>query len=110
MESSGSTLQSAFLFIPDISGFTHFIGDRDFQHGQHIIAELLEVLIEANQLNLKVNEVEGDAIFFYRLGAAPEIRDLISQSEKMYDAFHTHLKKYGVSRLCNCPTCQSASR
>lgn len=110
MDSSGSLFNKALLFIPDISGFTHFIGDRDFQHGQHIIAELLEVLIENNPLGLRVSEVEGDAIFFYQIGNAPDIRDLIGQSEQMYLAFHTHLKKYGVSRLCNCPTCQSASR
>lgn len=110
MEARSSSTQNALLFIPDISGFTSFIGDRDFQHGQHIIAELLEVLIDANQLDLKVNEVEGDAIFFYRIGEAPGINDLIEQSEKMYVAFHNHLKKYGVSRLCNCATCKSANR
>lgn len=110
MASSASSSQSAFLFIPDITGFTRFISDRDFEHGQHIMAELLEVLIEANDLNLKVNEVEGDAVFFYRTGAVPDIKELIAQSEKMYMAFHSHLKKYGVSRICNCPTCRSASR
>ncbi|MEO6132520.1 MAG: DUF2652 domain-containing protein [Saprospiraceae bacterium] len=110
MVSDSSSSQSALLFIPDITGFTGFISDRDFQHGQHIMAELLEVLIEANQLNLKVNEVEGDAVFFYRTGEAPGIKELINQSEKMYVAFHSHLKKYGVSRICNCPTCRSASR
>jgi hypothetical protein len=110
MESAVPPTQQALLFIPDISGFTQFIGDRDFQHRQYIVAELLEVLIEANQLNLKVNEIEGDAIFFYRVGEAPEINDVVVQSEKMYSAFHTHLKKYGISRLCNCATCGSVSK
>jgi len=110
MGSTDTKSQNALLFIPDISGFTQFIGDRDFQHRQYIVAELLEVLIEANQLNLKVNEIEGDAIFFYRVGEAPEINDVVAQSEKMYSAFHTHLKKYGISRLCNCATCGSVSR
>jgi hypothetical protein len=109
-EPQASAAQKALLFIPDISGFTQFVGDRDLQHSHHIIAELLEVLIEANELNLKVSEVEGDAVFFYRTGDAPDVNDLIAQSEKMYIAFHHHLKKYGVSRLCNCPTCRSASQ
>lgn len=63
MASGNQSTKNAFLFIPDITGFTRFISDRDFEHGQHIMAELLEVLIEANDLNLTVNEVEGDAVF-----------------------------------------------
>ncbi|HYV95524.1 MAG TPA: DUF2652 domain-containing protein [Chitinophagales bacterium] len=109
-EPHASAIQKALLFFPDISGFTQFVGDRDLQHGHHIIAELLEILIEANELNLKVSEVEGDAIFFYRTGDAPDVNDLVAQCEKMYIAFHHHLKKYGVSRLCNCTTCRSVSR
>ena len=110
MEPSLTSPKKTLFFIPDISGFTQFISDRDFQHQQYIIAELLEVLIETNPLNLKVNEVEGDAILFYHTGDSPPLSDLVHQSEKMYLAFHNHLKKYGVSRLCNCPTCKSASR
>lgn len=110
MESPSSVSKPVFFFIPDISGFTSFISDRDFQHQQYIIAELLEVLLETNPLGLQVNEVEGDAIFFYKAGAAPSMDDLVNQANQMYLAFHHHLKKYGVSRLCNCPTCKSASR
>jgi len=110
MESSNSIHKEAFFFIPDISGFTQFIVDRDFQHQQYLIAELLEVLIENNPLQLHVNEIEGDAILFYKLGNPPPLKELVQQSNQMYLAFHSHLKKYGVSRLCNCPTCQSVSR
>lgn len=110
MEAPSSVSKPVFFFIPDISGFTGFISDRDFQHQQYIIAELLEVLIETNPLGLQVNEVEGDAIFFYKAGEAPSMDQLLNQANRMYLAFHHHLKKYGVSRLCNCPTCKSASR
>lgn len=109
MEVNISNGQNALFFIPDISGFTRFMSDRDLQHGKHIIAELLEILIDSNQLDLKVNEVEGDAIFFYRLGNQPSTQELVEQAEKMYIAFHHHLKKYGVSRLCNCASCRNVS-
>lgn len=102
--------QNALLFIPDISGFTQFINDRQIQHNHRIVAELLETLIESNRLNLKVNEIEGDAIFFYRLGQPPSVNEIVEQSKKMYIAFHRHLKKYGVSRICNCAACNTAGR
>ncbi|HEY6504505.1 MAG TPA: DUF2652 domain-containing protein [Chitinophagaceae bacterium] len=109
MENSFDT-QKALFFIPDISGFTQFINDRQIQHNDRIIAELLEILIESNRLNLKVNEIEGDAIFFYRLGQPPSAREIVEQSKDMYIAFHRHLKKYGVSRICNCAACNTAGR
>jgi hypothetical protein len=106
----GANTKSALLFIPDISGFTQFISDREIRHNHRIVAELLEILIESNHLNLKVNEIEGDAILFYRLGEPPAISELVEQSKRMYLAFHRHLKKYGISRICNCAACNRAAR
>ena len=105
-----SNEQNAFLFIPDISGFTQFINDRQIQHNHRIVAELLEILIESDRLHLNVNEIEGDAVFFYRLGVPPSVSEIVEQSKNMYLAFHRHLKKYGVSRICNCSACNSAGR
>ena len=59
-----SVPQSALLFVPDISGFTQFITNRELQHLHYVIAELPEILIESNEINLEVHEIEGDAILF----------------------------------------------
>src|SRR5688572_23262263 len=107
MEKSNDT-RNAFLFMPDISGFTQFINDKQIQHNHRIVAELLEIMIESNRLNLEVNEIEGDAILFYRLGQPPTVEEIVEQSKSMYAAFHRHLKKYGVSRICNCTACNTA--
>ncbi len=56
----------SLLFIPDISGFTKFVQTTEVEHSQHVISELLEVLISANTQELKLAEIEGDALFFYR--------------------------------------------
>ena len=58
--------QPALLFMPDISGFTQFVSETEVLHSQHIVQELLEIIIDSNHLNLQVSEIEGDAIFFYR--------------------------------------------
>lgn len=102
--------QPALIFIPDISGFTHFVSNTEIAHSKHIIEELLETLIEANTLGLQVSEIEGDAILFYRFGQAPSAAELLNQVQQMFVRFHTHLKKYETHRVCNCGSCSAANQ
>lgn len=102
------SISPALLFIPDISGFTQFVKATDIAHSQHIIEELLEALIEANDIGLEVSEVEGDAILFYRFGAAPTADELFRQVRKMFIEFHGHLRLYERQRICQCGACASA--
>lgn len=100
--------QPTLLFIPDISGFTQFVNDTEITHSQHIIEELLEILIDANEIDLDVSEIEGDAILFYREGKPPTAPQLLAQVQRMYVDFHAHLKKYETHRICRCGACCAA--
>lgn len=100
--------QPALLFIPDISGFTQFVNETELLHSQHIISELLEILIDSNHLNLQVSEIEGDAIFFFKVGEKPAMQNLLDQVEKMFTMFHAHLKLYEHQRICPCGACKDA--
>jgi hypothetical protein len=102
--------QPALLFMPDISGFTQFVSETEILHSQHIVQELLEILIDCNHLNLQISEVEGDAIFFYRLGDKPDLQSLLHQVEKMFTRFHEYLKLYEHQRICPCGACKGAVR
>ena len=97
------------FFIPDLGGFTKFIAETEIQHSQHIIKELLEILVDADTLGMKVSEFEGDAVLFYRNGAPPSIQQLVQQARKMYLDFHTRLKKFEYARICQCGACAGAS-
>ena len=101
--------QSALLFMPDISGFTQFVNETEISHSQHIVQELLEILIDSNHLNLEISEVEGDAIFFYKLGSKPGLQSLLQQVEEMFTRFHSHLKLYEHQRVCPCGACKNAA-
>ena len=103
-----TAVQPALLFMPDITGFTRFVTNTEIEHAQSIIKEVLEVLIESNQLGLEVSEIEGDAVFFYRLGGPPSFGDLIQQVQTMFTHFHHHLKLYEQQRICNCQACAAA--
>ena len=100
--------QQALLFMPDISGFTQFVSETEVLHSQHIVQELLEILIDSNHLNLQISEIEGDAIFFYRPGDKPNLKSLLQQVQKMFTRFHAHLKLYEHQRICPCGACKNA--
>jgi hypothetical protein len=100
----------SFIFLPDISGFTNFVHATEVEHSQHIISELLELLIDHQSLNLTLAEIEGDALFYFRDGSVPSATELLEQVERMFIAFHTHLKQYELRRICNCGACTTANQ
>ncbi|SMB95237.1 hypothetical protein SAMN00120144_1895 [Hymenobacter roseosalivarius DSM 11622] len=85
-------LQPALLFIPDISGFTRFIEASDSPLAPFLIADLLEILIEANTLDMQVSEIQGDAILFYRLGPPPPVQELVEQCRRIFLDFQNYLR------------------
>ncbi|MGB5238762.1 MAG: DUF2652 domain-containing protein [Flavobacteriaceae bacterium] len=100
----------SLLFIPDISGYTQFVQSTETEHSRHVIAELLEVLIEANTQELALAEVEGDALFFYKEGEIPSQEKLLAQIETMFTAFYSHLKMLEKNRICPCTACATAPK
>lgn len=102
--------RNVLFFIPDIGGFTRFVTETEVSHSQHIIEELLELLVDANQLDLVVSEFEGDAVLFFRKGAPPLLADLLAQAKKMFVDFHSHPKQLEMLRVCQCGACARTSR
>ena len=82
----------ALICIPDITGFTRFMVEANLEFSRKIIPPLLRNLVTSNILNLKVGEVEGDAILFYRFGALPSIKELSEQCRKFYVEFLCQLE------------------
>ena len=105
---SDNTLSHSLLFLPDISGFTNFVQTTEARHSQFVIAELLEILVSANTLNLELAEVEGDALFFYREEHVPSMERILAQVETMFTAFYGHLRLLEKNRVCPCNACRTA--
>ena len=102
-----ANMSSCLLFLPDISGFTKFVQTTEVSHSQHIIAELLELLIASNNIDMTLAEIEGDALFFYR-ETLPTKEELEGQIEKMLTVFYSHLHMLQKNRICPCNACISA--
>lgn len=101
-------MKKSLLFLPDISGFTNFVQTTEVEHSQHVISELLEVLIRANTEDLQLAEIEGDALFFFKEEEVPSLEKLLAQIENMFTAFHSHLKLLEKNRVCPCNACSTA--
>ena len=87
-----SSFPNVLFFIPDIGGFTKFVNETEISHSQHVISELLELLVDSNEIGLEVSEFEGDAVLFY-CTTPPTLDKLLAQAKKMFLNFHLHLKE-----------------
>lgn len=101
-------MNKSLLFIPDISGFTEFVQTTEKEHSQHVISELLEVLIKATSQDYQLAEIEGDALFFFNEGDIPSLEKLLAQVENLFTAFYSHLELLKKNRVCPCMACSSA--
>ncbi|QMU30630.1 DUF2652 domain-containing protein [Adhaeribacter radiodurans] len=84
--------QPALIFIPDISGFTKFVNEAGIAQSRTLIADLLEIIIEANILDMKLSEIQGDAVLFYRPGPPPSIQEVINQCKQIFLDFQNYLR------------------
>ena len=80
------------ICIPDISGFTEFMSETDFNLSSKIIPSLLNQIIYTNEIGLKVSEIEGDAVLFFKTGKMPSLEDLIQQCKVFYTEFYKQLE------------------
>ena len=82
----------ALICIPDITGFTRFMAETNLEFSRKIIPPLLRNIVSSNTLNLKVGEIEGDAILFYRYGTLPSFKELVDQCKNFYINFTQELE------------------
>ena len=79
------------ICIPDISGFTKFMSETDFELSSKVIPTLLNNIIYSNEIGLKVSEIEGDAVLFFKQGKLPPFGALIDQCRYFYTEFYKQL-------------------
>lgn len=79
------------ICIPDISGFSEFMSETNFELSSKVIPTLLNNIIYSNEIGLKVSEIEGDAVLFYKTGEMPSLNMLIEQCAYFYTEFYKQL-------------------
>lgn len=104
-----SSKNKHLIFVPDISGYTKFVNETEIEHSQHIISELLEIIINSDKLSMKVSEIEGDAVLFY-CDNIHDSKKILEQCTITFLNFHNHLSRYNTERICRCGACETASK
>ena len=90
-EAGAIKAEQGLILIPDVSGFTDFVPSICIEAGSYILRELLITIMDSNRLGMKVSEVEGDAVLFYKFGLPPQIDLIIEQYEIMLKNFREKL-------------------
>jgi len=91
-ENNEGSATPTLLCIPDISGFTKFMGSTDFEMSSKVIPSLLNKIVYSNEIGMKISEIEGDAVFFYRHGELPSFEKLMEQCHYFYTEFYDQME------------------
>jgi uncharacterized protein YndB with AHSA1/START domain len=101
-------LQTGYLVLADVSGYTGFLAGTELEHAQDVMRELLELIIHRLTPTLTLAKLEGDAVFVY----APESRVsrgemLMELVESTYIAFRDHVRSIQQRTTCTCAACRA---
>lgn len=99
-----------YLVIADISGYTEFLTGSELDHGNGVIADLLNSIIGAIQVPLTVSSIEGDAVFMYgELIEGMHGQTVLESVELLYCSFASALENMIINTTCTCNACVNIS-
>ena len=98
------------LVIADISGYTRFLtdsfNDMEAEHGNGIISDLLNSIVDAIDAPMDVSSNEGDAVFLYgEFDASMTGQTVLESVERLYCAFKSSLDTMVINTTCSCNAC-----
>lgn len=107
--------QRVVLILADISGYTKFMVANQLAalHGQMVITTLIETILREVDIPLRLQEIEGDAIFLYaeHPGSDEGWRQALAQIRvklgRFFDAFYAGMATAMESTPCKCSVCKN---
>ena len=101
-------MQSGYLLLADISGYTSFVARTEIEHAGLALSYLLETIVEKLDDLLTISKLEGDAVFAYieedRLQECKLLLELIDQT---YVAFRDRAHSLYEHATCPCRACKA---
>lgn len=94
------------LIIGDLSGYTRYLTETESDHAHAVLDGVFALMTKALQPSFHIQELEGDALFVYRLESTPDAAMLLDAVEQTYFAFRRHMRDVIAATTCVCNACQ----
>ena len=94
------------LLLADIGGYTAFLTSVELDHSHDILADLLGVVARGLCPPLKLEKLEGDAVFCSWAAGRPDGDALLEAIEATYFAFAGRRRTVALSSSCTCDACR----
>ena len=98
--------QPGTLIIGDLSGYTRYLSETEFDHAHAVLDGVFGVMLKALQPAFNFQELEGDAVFVYRLESQPDAAVVLDGVEQTYFAFRRHMRDVIAATTCECNACR----
>jgi len=104
------------VVLADISGYTRFMVENQMAavHGQQCITYLIETLIREIDIPLRLQEIEGDALFLYAEDPGSDdgwegvLEQIPAKSLRFFDAFYEGAVLGMEATPCKCAICRNS--
>jgi hypothetical protein len=93
------------LLIADISGYTDYVTESPLAYAEDVLADVTGTVAGALGGLLRVNKLEGDAVFAYGLDGQLDGSLLLDLIDQCYFAFRGRLRGIEHSVSCDCAAC-----
>jgi hypothetical protein len=90
------------IVLGDVSGYTEFVATTELEHSREILGELLGTLCAVAPGNLRVAQLEGDAVFWL---SDEHCSGLIPCLKEKFVEFHRRLRFMTLATTCDCRAC-----
>jgi Protein of unknown function (DUF2652)/Polyketide cyclase / dehydrase and lipid transport len=93
------------LVVADISGYTGYIVESPLEDAEDVVADVTATIAERLGPVLRVNKLEGDAVFGYALEDETDGSMLLDAVEQCYFGFRRRLESMQHATSCGCKAC-----
>jgi len=95
--------------IADISGYTGYVVHSPLEQAEDVVADVTTTIGEQLGHVLRLNKLEGDAVFAYAPQSGADASAVLDAVEQCYFAFRSRLEGIERSTSCSCAACRKAA-
>jgi uncharacterized protein YndB with AHSA1/START domain len=95
--------------LADISGYTGYVFHSPLEYAEDVLADITGTIADRLRHVLRVNKLEGDAVFAYAPEARADASMILDAIEECYFAVRARLEGVERATSCDCSACRKAA-